>query len=183
MADRRLQVFYAVAKHGSFTRAAETLFMTQPAVTFQIKQLEEQFNTRLLDRGHGRVTLTPAGEIVFAYAERILGLTDEMETRIGELTDELTGVIAIGASQTIAAYWLPVLLDKFIRKHPRVGATRDGGELREHRKSRGCTRFRCGAGRETVQRSNVGVHNGLRRRIAGDRASGPCVGETEGDHR
>lgn len=120
MADRRLQVFYAVAKHGSFTRAAETLFMTQPAVTFQIKQLEEQFNTRLLDRGHGRVTLTPAGEIVFAYAERILGLSDEMETRIGELTDELTGVITVGASQTIAAYWLPLLLDRFIRKHPRV---------------------------------------------------------------
>jgi DNA-binding transcriptional LysR family regulator len=120
MADRRLQVFHAVAKHGSFTRAAETLYMTQPAVTFQIKQLEEQFNTRLLDRGHGRVTLTPAGEIVFAYAERILGLSDEMETRIAELTDELSGVLTIGTSQTIAAYWLPLLLEKFIRKHPRV---------------------------------------------------------------
>ncbi|MDO6385478.1 MULTISPECIES: LysR family transcriptional regulator [unclassified Uliginosibacterium] len=120
MADRRLQVFHAVAKHGSFTRAAETLYMTQPAVTFQIKQLEEQFNTRLLDRGHGRVTLTPAGEIVFAYAERILGLSDEMETRIAELTDELTGVLTIGCSQTIAGYWLPRLLENFIRKHPRV---------------------------------------------------------------
>ena len=120
MADRRLQVFHAVAKHGSFTRAAETLYMTQPAVTFQIKQLEEQFNTRLLDRGHGRVTLTPAGEIVFAYAERILGLSDEMETRIAELTDELTGVLTIGTSQTIAGYWLPLLLDQFMKKHPRV---------------------------------------------------------------
>jgi len=120
MADRRLQVFHAVARHGSFTRAAETLYMTQPAVTFQIKQLEEQFNTRLLDRGHGRVTLTPAGEIVFAYAERILGLSDEMETRIAELTDELTGVLTIGTSQTIAGYWLPMLLDAFIKKHPRV---------------------------------------------------------------
>ncbi|KAF7599842.1 MAG: LysR family transcriptional regulator [Candidatus Dactylopiibacterium carminicum] len=120
MADRKLQVFYAVAKHGSFTRAAETLYMTQPAVTFQIKQLEEQFNIRLLDRGHGRVTLTPAGEIVFAYAERILGLSDEMETRIAELTDELTGVITIGTSQTIAGYWLPQLLHKFMALHPRV---------------------------------------------------------------
>ncbi len=53
MADRRLQVFHAVAKQMSFTRAAEVLFMTQPAVTFQIKQLEEHFNTRLFDRGHG----------------------------------------------------------------------------------------------------------------------------------
>lgn len=120
MADRRLQVFHAVAKLGSFTRAAETLYMTQPAVTFQIKQLEEQFNTRLLDRGHGKVTLTPAGDIVFAYADRILGLSDEMETRIAELTDELTGVITIGTSQTIGAYWLPMLLDRFIKKYPRV---------------------------------------------------------------
>ena len=50
MADRRLQVFHAVAKHLSFTRAAETLFMTQPAVTSQVKQLEEHLNTRLFDR-------------------------------------------------------------------------------------------------------------------------------------
>ncbi|PTD98010.1 LysR family transcriptional regulator [Pseudothauera lacus] len=120
MADRRLQVFHAVARHGSFTRAAEHLFMTQPAVTFQIKQLEEHFNTRLLDRGHGKVALTAAGEIVFAYAERILGLSDELEARVAELTDELTGVISIGTSTTIAAYWLPQLLEGFKRRYPRV---------------------------------------------------------------
>lgn len=120
MADRRLQVFHAVARLGSFTRAAETLFMTQPAVTFQIKQLEEQFNTRLLDRGHGKVTLTPAGDIVFAYAERILGLSDEMETRINELTDDVSGVLTIGASPTIASYWLPRLLATFKQKYPRI---------------------------------------------------------------
>src|SRR5574337_956859 len=91
MADRRLQVFHAVAKHGSFTRAAEHLFMTQPAVTFQIKQLEEHYNTRLFERGHGKIALTPAGEIVMAYAERILDLNEELETRVSELTDELTG--------------------------------------------------------------------------------------------
>ena len=62
MADRRLQVFHAVAKHLSFTKAAEALFMTQPAVTFQIRQLEEHFNTRLFDRAHGRIALTPAGQ-------------------------------------------------------------------------------------------------------------------------
>ena len=54
MADRRLQVFHAVAKHLSFTKAAEALFMTQPAVTFQIRQLEEHFNTRLFERGRER---------------------------------------------------------------------------------------------------------------------------------
>ncbi len=120
MADRRLQVFHAVAKHGSFTRAAEHLFMTQPAVTFQIKQLEEHFDTRLLDRGHGKISLTAAGELVLAYAERILGLSEELESRVSELTDELAGTLNIGTSTTIAAYWLPRLLEGFKRRFPRV---------------------------------------------------------------
>lgn len=120
MADRRLQVFHAVAKHGSFTRAAEHLFMTQPAVTFQIKQLEEHFDTRLLDRGHGKISLTAAGEIVLAYAERILGLSAELDTRVSEMTDELAGQIKIGTSTTIAGYWLPAALESFKRKYPRV---------------------------------------------------------------
>ena len=111
MADRRLQVFHAVVKHGSFTRAAERLFMTQPAVTFQIKQLEEHFDTRLLERGHGKLGLTPAGEIVFDYAERILTLNEELESRVSELTDELAGTLNVGTSTTIAAYWLPHLLE------------------------------------------------------------------------
>ena len=80
MADRRLQVFHAVAKHLSFTKAAETLFMTQPAVTFQVKQLEEELNTRLFDRAQGRIALTPAGQLAFEYAERILNLSAELET-------------------------------------------------------------------------------------------------------
>ncbi|MGQ5489337.1 LysR family transcriptional regulator [Thauera sp. ZXT1-4] len=120
MADRRLQVFHAVAKHGSFTRAAEHLHMTQPAVTFQIKQLEEHFDTRLLDRGHGKINLTPAGELVLAYAERILGLSAELDSRVSELTDELAGQLKIGTSTTIAAYWLPELLEGFKRRYPGV---------------------------------------------------------------
>lgn len=120
MADRRLQVFHAVAKHGSFTRAAEHLYMTQPAVTFQIKQLEEHFNTRLLERGHGRIHLTPAGEVVLAYAERILDMSEELESRVAEMTDDLSGALNIGTSTTIAAYWLPRLLEGFKRNNPRV---------------------------------------------------------------
>ena len=86
MADRRLQVFYTVARQLSFTKAAEQLFMTQPAVTFQVKQLEEHFSTRLFERSHGRITLTPAGRLVMDYAEKILGLSDELEKRVAELT-------------------------------------------------------------------------------------------------
>ena len=120
MADRRLQVFHAVAKQLSFTKAAEVLFMTQPAVTFQIKQLEEHFNTRLFDRGHGRIALTPAGEVVLGYAERILGLASEMDVRLSELTGEIGGSLMVGASTTIAEFMLPGILGEFKSTYPNV---------------------------------------------------------------
>lgn len=120
MADRRLQVFHAVAKHLSFTKAAEALFMTQPAVTFQIRQLEEQFNTRLFDRAHGRISLTPAGAMAFGYAERILALSAEMEARLREMSGQIAGPLLIGASTTIADFLLPQVLGEFKSRHPAV---------------------------------------------------------------
>lgn len=123
MADRRLQVFHAVAKHLSFTKAAEALFMTQPAVTFQIKQLEEQFNTRLFDRSQGRITLTPAGAIALEYAERILGLSGELDKRMKEASGQAAGPLLIGASMTIGEYVLPQLIGKFKARFPAVVPT------------------------------------------------------------
>jgi DNA-binding transcriptional LysR family regulator len=122
MADRRLQVFYTVAKQLSFTKAADILYMTQPAVTFQVKQLEEHFNTRLFERSHGKISLTPAGDLVLGYAERILALTGEMEARVGELTGQVTGPLMIGASTTIAEYQLPRILGEFKARFPQVQA-------------------------------------------------------------
>jgi DNA-binding transcriptional LysR family regulator len=122
MADRRLQVFFTVARHLSFTKAAEQLFMTQPAVTFQIKQLEEQFNARLFERSHGKIALTPAGQMVMSYAERILGLSEEMETRVADLTGAMGGPLLLGASLTIAEYILPRILGEFKAQHPQVQA-------------------------------------------------------------
>lgn len=122
MADRRLQVFHAVAKHLSFTRAADALFMTQPAVTFQIKQLEEQYGTRLFERRHGGISLTPAGEMVLTYAEKILALSDEMETRLAEKTGDMRGPLLVGASPTIAEFMLPRILGEFNAAYPQVRA-------------------------------------------------------------
>jgi DNA-binding transcriptional LysR family regulator len=122
MADRRLQVFNAVAKHLSFTRAAEALFMTQPAVTFQIKQLEVQYGTRLFERRRGGIVLTAAGELVLSYAERILALADELETRLGEMTSEMRGELLIGASSSIAEFMLPRVLGEFNAHYPQVHA-------------------------------------------------------------
>ena len=123
MADRRLQVFHAVAKHLSFTKAAETLFMTQPAVTFQIKQLEEYLSTRLFDRAQGRIALTPAGEVAFKYAERILALSAELDTRLKEMSGHAAGPLLIGASMTIGDYVLPQLIGKFKARFPAVVPT------------------------------------------------------------
>jgi DNA-binding transcriptional LysR family regulator len=120
MADRRLQVFHAVAKHLSFTKAAEALFMTQPAVTFQIRQLEEHFSTRLFDRAHGRITLTPAGVTALGYAEKILALSAELDSRLRDLSGEVAGPLLIGASTTIADFLLPHILGQFKAAHPRV---------------------------------------------------------------
>lgn len=109
--------------------------MTQPAVTFQVKQLEEHFNTRLFERSHGKITLTPAGELTFDYAERILNMTSEMEARISELIGQVSGPLLIGASTTIAEYMLPKLLGEFKRRHPETQArlTVANSETIEHK--------------------------------------------------
>lgn len=120
MADRRLQVFQTVARLLSFTKAAEELHMTQPAVTFQVRQLEEQFNTRLFDRTHNRISLTEAGKRVYESADRIFELYAEMDNAVRELTGDISGVLVLGASTTVAEYMLPALLGDFKEKNPEV---------------------------------------------------------------
>ena len=120
MADRRLQVFHAVARLLSFTKAADALHMTQPAVTFQIRQLEEYFDTRLFDRTHNRISLTDAGQRVYEFADRIFQLYGEMENVVRKITGEVSGVLLIGASTTIAEYMLPSLLGGFKSEYPDV---------------------------------------------------------------
>ena len=120
MADRRLKIFHTVARLLNFTKAAEELHMTQPAVTFQIRQLEEQFNTRLFDRTHNKVTLTDVGKQVYSYSERILKLYEEMTRNITEMTGDVSGAVTLGASTTIAEYMLPLLIGEFKNKFPEV---------------------------------------------------------------
>ena len=120
MSDRRLQVFHTVAGVLNFTRAAEILHMTQPAVTHQIRQLEADFNTRLFDRMNNKISLTPAGEQVLDYASRILSLYDDMHESVKQLTGDRSGLLTLGASTTIAEYMLPELLGGFRREFPDV---------------------------------------------------------------
>lgn len=94
--------------------------MTQPAVSFQVRQLEDYFNTRLFDRAQGRITLTAAGMIAMDYAERILALSAELDTRLKEMSAQLAGPLLIGASTTIAEFLLPQILGEFKARYPAV---------------------------------------------------------------
>ena len=120
MADRRLQVFHAVAKYLSFTKAADALFMTQPAVTAQIRQLEEMYGTRLFDRVQGRISLTAAGTVAMEYAERILAQSAELDMRLRESSGQIAGPLLVGASTTIADFLLPQVFGEFKNRHPSV---------------------------------------------------------------
>jgi DNA-binding transcriptional LysR family regulator len=94
--------------------------MTQPAVTFQIRQLEEHFNTRLFNRTHNRISLTVAGEMVRGYADQIMGLQIEMDDAVSELTGSAGGQLVLGASMTIGQYVVPPLLGQYRVQFPEV---------------------------------------------------------------
>ncbi|GAB0056135.1 HTH-type transcriptional regulator CysL [Candidatus Magnetaquicoccaceae bacterium FCR-1] len=116
----RVLVFHTVSKHLSFTRAAEELELTQPAVTFQIRQLEEHFNTRLFERQHNRISMTDAGRLFYLYASRILDLYQETEKRLNEVTGLSRGMIRLGATTTPGGYLLPGILCGYREVYPGV---------------------------------------------------------------
>src|SRR5579875_2229661 len=110
MFDFRLQVFYTVAKRLNFTKAAEELFITQPAVTKHIKEIENHYKLKLFDRRGTKIKLTAAGEILLQYAEEIFGLYLNLEFELNSLQQRYNGRLRIGASTTIAQYVLPPVL-------------------------------------------------------------------------
>lgn len=119
----RLRVFRIVAKHLNFSRAAEELLLTQPAVTQQIKALEDEFGVPLFDRGGGRIRLTPGGEALAPFADRMSALSEEALRAVAAAYGEQSGELAVGASQTIAQYLLPALIAAFRKSHPKVRVT------------------------------------------------------------
>ena len=118
--NARLAVFRAVARHLSFRKAAEEMYLTQPAVSLQIKALEEDLGVQLFDRSGSRVELTPAGRVLLEHAEKAQELLLKAEDEIAALSGDLSGQLALGASTTIAQYVLPRTLGEFLREHPRV---------------------------------------------------------------
>lgn len=118
--DLKLRAFNAVARRSSFTKAAEELFITQPAVTKQIKALEEHFGASLFERHGNSISLTPTGEILFNYTRKMEHLYVEMEQEISFANGNAKGTLNIGASTTISQYILPSILSAFRNKHPDI---------------------------------------------------------------
>lgn len=116
MFDFRLKVFYTVAKRLNFTKAAEELCITQPAVSKHIREIETYYKVRLFERNGNKVRLTKAGDILLDHCIRIFGLYGKLEYALNSLSQNLAGQLRIGASTTIAQYVLPPILADF-HKH------------------------------------------------------------------
>ncbi len=131
MENFRLKVFRAVVRHLNFSRAAEELLLTQPAVTQQIKALEDEFGVPLFDRSGGRITLTAAGQRLLPYADQLKEISDEAYEMVTSTAGDRAGKLALGASQTVGQYLLPNLIAAFLREHPRVEVTAVSGNTDE----------------------------------------------------
>ncbi len=123
----RIRVFRSVARHLSFSRAAEELLLTQPAVTQQIKALEDEFGVPLFDRGGGRISLTPGGMALLPFADKMKVLSEQAVAAVGDAYGQQAGELVLGASQTIAQYLLPNLVATFLKHHPKISPTLRSG--------------------------------------------------------
>ncbi|MEO0947228.1 MAG: LysR family transcriptional regulator [Cyanobacteria bacterium J06641_5] len=113
----QLRILKAIATEGSFKRAADTLYISQPAVSLQVQNLERQMNVPLFDRGGRRAQLTEAGALLLEYGEKVLTLCQETCRAIEDLQNLQGGTLIVGASQTTGTYLLPRMIGAFREKY------------------------------------------------------------------
>ena len=118
--DFRIKVFYTVAEKLSFTKAAKELFITQPAVTKHIHELEKQLGVSLFKRKGNSIVLTSQGEILKFYANKILQTYNDLEFELSQTNDKVMSRLRLGASTTVAQYILPKILAHLKLKHPEL---------------------------------------------------------------
>jgi DNA-binding transcriptional LysR family regulator len=131
MENHRLRVFREVVAQMSFRKAAEVLRLSQPAVSQQVRALEEECGERLFDRDGNRIALTAAGRVLHGYALSAAQLADEARGALAALHDAVGGSLRLGASTTVAQYILPRVLGAFHREHPGVQLSLIGGNTEQ----------------------------------------------------
>ncbi|NJK30336.1 MAG: LysR family transcriptional regulator [Acaryochloris sp. RU_4_1] len=129
----QLRILKAIAAEGSFKRAADSLYVSQPAVSLQVQNLERQLAVPLFDRGGRRAQLTEAGHLLLDYGDRILALCQETCRAIEDLQNLQGGTLVIGASQTTGTYLMPRLIGLFRQAYPDVAV-----QLHVHSTRRTC---------------------------------------------
>jgi DNA-binding transcriptional LysR family regulator len=116
----QLTTFVQVAKLKSFSKAGQKVFRSQSAVSAQIRQLEQAYKAKLLDRSAKSVELTPSGEVLFEFAERLLRLRDESMQVVADRGNLVQGPVAFGANEATCLYLLPDIFGEFQRRYPLV---------------------------------------------------------------
>jgi len=131
MDSRQLEVFVKVAELGSFSRAAEALFLTQPTVSEHVRTLEEELGLRLLDRlGRGAIP-TKAGQLLLSYARQILQLQRDARQALEQFQGRMSGDLVVGASTIPGEYVLPPLIGRFKEKYPDISISLLIGDTRQ----------------------------------------------------
>lgn len=128
---RRLEIFAKVAELGSFSRAAETLFLTQPTVSEHVRALEDELGVQLLDRLGRGATPTPAGQLLLAYARRMLTLSREAHQALERFQGRMSGELVVGGSTIPGEYVLPALVGQFKAKYPDISISLLIGSTRQ----------------------------------------------------
>jgi len=127
----QLRAFYQAAKYLSFTTAAEKLYVTQPAVTAQVKLLEDYFELKLFNKKGGKLYLTEEGKAIFDYAREIFEYEKEIEFAVEEMKKLKRGTLRLGTARTYARYFMPFLISRFRENHPHIKIHLDEGSSRE----------------------------------------------------
>ncbi|HVB61660.1 MAG TPA: selenium metabolism-associated LysR family transcriptional regulator [Ktedonobacteraceae bacterium] len=127
----QLLIFHKVAELRHFTRAAEALYISQPAVSKQVHQLEKTLNQPLFTQVGQKIYLTEAGKLLYDYADRIFALSAEAESALGEMQQLERGRLTLGASTTIGTYLLPELLGRYKEQYPGIDLVVEIGNTEE----------------------------------------------------
>ena len=127
----QLRSFFLVAREKSVTKAAELLFITQPAVTMQIKSLEQDLAIRLFNKYGKSLQMTHAGEVMFGYAERVFEIVEEMEYVLRGHAELKHGTLAIGTTRSFAKYLMPDMLSRYQERYPDVKVSLKVGSSQE----------------------------------------------------
>jgi DNA-binding transcriptional LysR family regulator len=117
---QQLRILKAVATEKNFTKAAEILYLSQPSVSKQIKTLEKNLDTLLINRENNKISLTENGKVLLQYSERILALCEESCRALTDLKNGERGNLTVGASQTIGTYLMPRVLALFAQNYPQI---------------------------------------------------------------